>query len=70
MRAHDTQRSRVYAWERSIHGGATWMAELPLPELEQYVRRVWRSERGRVGLAKVEAPKVEARRGRSAGAWN
>lgn len=68
--SRDTQRGRVYAWERQTFGHRIWTAELALAELEALVNRIWRSERGRVGQAKRPAPIVVARRGSSAEAFS
>jgi hypothetical protein len=68
--SRDVQRSRVYAWERRIFDRAIWTATLTLEELERFVNRVWRSERGRMGQARRPAPVVAARRGSSAEAFS
>ena len=58
-RNRDNQRSRVYAWERKA---TKWFADRPLmkslEEVEEWMRPIWRAERGRVGLAKYRVPEL------------
>ncbi len=65
MRARDSQRSRVYAWERSQnHGGTQWVQTMSLDEVEAFLKPIWRTERGRYGkTAFKRAPAVQAGRG-------
>ena len=65
----DSQRSRVYAWERSIPGLHQWRGTMSLEESDALVRRVWRKERGRYGLAKHPVPTVRAGRGGGSGGY-
>lgn len=63
MRPRDNQRSRCYAWERAaakhIDGRDFYSSEFnTLEECESFMRPIWRSERGRVGLAKHRAPEL------------
>lgn len=62
MRGRDNQRSRVYAWERAASKTAQlemYMGEMELADAIEWATPIWRSERGRVGLAKVKAPTIE-----------
>lgn len=61
----DSQRSRVYAWERSQNpDGSIWKQTMSIEEVEAFVKRIWRSERGRYGKkAWQQAPMVEGYRG-------
>ena len=72
----DTQRSLVYKWEGAFwaqHTGkgdrAIWTEEMTLEECEHLVHRVWRSERGRYGRPKQDAPGVTWGRGCNATRW-
>ena len=63
FRQHDTQRSRVYAWERKavrLQGGeiytATWAT---LNEVQTWAAPIWRAERARYGKAGHAAPSIE-----------
>ena len=55
----DTQRSRVYAWERAavarVHFEPCFES---LDAAQTWARQVWRSERGRLGLPGVAPPEV------------
>ncbi len=59
----DSQRSKVYAWEQSLRDIHQARGTLDLAECAEYTKRVWRSERGRYGLAKRAIPEVRAGRG-------
>lgn len=62
-RRRDNQRSRVYAWERKIKNRDE-VAVNTIEEVARYASRIWRSERGRYGLAKTRVPEfMPARRG-------
>ncbi len=58
-RGRDKQRSRVYAFERAATKSqiyrSTWET---LDECERFLRPIWRAERGRLGLARVDMPSV------------
>lgn len=59
-RPRDNQRSRVYAWERKIagyHRPPTWKT---IDEVIAFAKPIWRSERGRYGLAGAAAPLFES----------
>lgn len=62
-RPRDRQRSRVYLWEADAEE-ATRDQQLPFPGLsslvavQEWLTPVWRSERGRYGLAHAAAPAV------------
>lgn len=59
MSKRDSQRSRVYAWERRANPAiyrATWAS---LDEVQAFALPIWRSERGRYGLAKSASPSIE-----------
>lgn len=63
-RPRDTQRSRVYAWEReacaALMGRSEFEPEFKtLEECQAYADPIWRKERGRVGLAGQVAPSIE-----------
>lgn len=63
MRPRDNQRSRVYEWERAaaknIDGRDFYSGEFEtLEECEAFMNPIWRSERGRVGLAKSKTPEL------------
>jgi hypothetical protein len=56
-RHRDNQRSRVYAWERRFR--ERWGTHYEtIDEAAAWLAPIWRSERGRVGLAKQRAPMV------------
>ncbi len=63
-RSRDNQRSKVYAWERAAVvrlGEAASLYEpdfKTLEECEEFMRPIWRKERGRVGLARQKAPEL------------
>lgn len=59
----DSQRSKVYAWERSIDGLVRGIGTLRFEEAEAMFNRIWRSERGRYGHAKRQTPVVKKGRG-------
>lgn len=54
-RKRDTQRSRVYRWERTAlkSGAPAWKT---IDEVTAWARPIWASERGRYGLAKSAPP--------------
>jgi len=55
----DVQRSRVYSWERQAVAPQHWRPCFESLEAAQaWAQQVWRSERGRLGLAGVKAPQV------------
>lgn len=58
----DSQRSRVYAFERSIPGLQARTGSMTLEAADDYAFSVWVKERGRYGFAKRTAPRVEAGR--------
>lgn len=56
-RKRDSQRSRVYAWERrAVSDYADRPTFDSLEECEAFMHPIWRTERGRMGLAKRAAP--------------
>lgn len=62
--ARDSQRSKVYAWERAcvaqLAHSSIYDAEFKtLDECAAYATPIWRKERGRVGRARVKAPTIE-----------
>lgn len=61
-RRRDTQRSLVYAWERRahLHGIAKFET---VEECAAFMAPIWRGERGRYGMAKAKAPRIEVGRG-------
>lgn len=63
MRPRDSQRSRVYAWDKAVNGGST-EGSLEIEEIEALVKRIWRAERGRYGHAAAAIPAVHDGRGR------
>lgn len=50
-RRRDSQRSAVYDWERALDGVEMFREMMTLDEVGEMVKKVWRSERGRYGLA-------------------
>jgi hypothetical protein len=59
-RGRDNQRSRVYAWEKRITKGAHYSGTLAtLEECTEFLRPIWRAERGRYGRARVAMPPIE-----------
>jgi putative metallohydrolase (TIGR04338 family) len=65
LRPRDSQRSRVYAWERvavaTLPGRNLYEAEFnKIDECDEWARPIWRKERGRVGLAGTKAPSIES----------
>lgn len=66
MKTRDSQRSAVYAWEKASIPEFYGIQPKRAPTVEDvvpFVERVWRSERGRYGLAKRPAPEVKGGRG-------
>jgi hypothetical protein len=60
----DTQRSKVYAWERRFMGSEMFFGTMKsIEEVEQFLKPIWRSERGRYGLANRPMPTLIAGRG-------
>lgn len=62
--ARDSQRSKVYAWENAcvaqLAHDSIYDAEFKtLEECADYATPVWNSERGRLGRAKILAPRIE-----------
>jgi hypothetical protein len=55
-RPRDNQRSAVYAWERKVEGYHRAPEFQAILDVERWARPIWRSERGRYGLAKSAAP--------------
>lgn len=63
MTARDTQRSRVYAWERLVAKlerrdfyAPTWDA---LEDVVSWARPIWRAERGRYGRPGAAMPAID-----------
>lgn len=58
----DSQRSRVYTWERAaakLEQRDFYEPEFrTLEECEEFMNPIWRKERGRVGQARVRAPEL------------
>jgi putative metallohydrolase (TIGR04338 family) len=69
----DTQRSRVYEWERAVikeRGVGFYDAEFEtLEECEQFMNPIWRKERGRLGLARQRAPELSRNLWGQRSAW-
>lgn len=64
LRPRDNQRSRVYAWERACieklaHSDLGVPDFATLEECASFADPIWVKERGRVGLARQEAPSIE-----------
>lgn len=62
--ARDSQRSRVYDWERAcvqqLAHSSIYDAEFKtLDECAEYATPIWNAERGRVGRAGILAPRIE-----------
>ena len=63
-RPRDRQRERVYRWER-VAAAATRAEANTQPDLAElasiqaWMNPIWRAERGRYGLAKVQPPTIE-----------
>jgi putative metallohydrolase (TIGR04338 family) len=62
--SRDNQRSKVYAWERrcvaELAHSSIYDAEFKtLEECAEYAGPIWNKERGRVGRAKIAAPRIE-----------
>lgn len=55
----DTQRSKVYAWERRIKGYHRPPEWKTLDEVIEFARPIWSAERGRYGRAGVPMPSIE-----------
>jgi putative metallohydrolase (TIGR04338 family) len=60
-RRRDSQRSRVYAWERAIRNRDE-RGFNSIDEVEAFALPIWRKERGRYGLAKAAPPRFKAAR--------
>lgn len=61
IRPRDNQRSRCYEWEnKAILTAHTTIGVryATLEECEDFMRPIWRAERGRVGLAKHRPPEL------------
>ena len=58
-RPRDNQRSRVYAWERTIKGYHARPDFKTLEECQSFLAPIWRAERGRYGRARVACPSIE-----------
>jgi hypothetical protein len=58
-RGRDTQRSRVYAWERKIKGYHRPPEWRDLDDVIAFARPIWSAERGRYGRANVPMPAIE-----------
>lgn len=58
-RRRDTQRRRVYLWERAARGASMFQELMDLDECQAMVERVWPAERGRYGRANVPAPELQ-----------
>jgi putative metallohydrolase (TIGR04338 family) len=59
MVLRDTQRCRVYAWERAAVASGHWEPCFDsLDTAQNWANQVWRSERGRLGLGGVAPPEV------------
>lgn len=59
----DNQRSKVYQWERAavkqITNASFYLPDFEtLEECEAFMNPIWRAERGRVGLARQQAPEL------------
>lgn len=59
-RPRDSQRSRVYAWQRTLNGYDCPPEWKTIQEVSAWAEPVWRTERGRYGLARKEAPEFVA----------
>lgn len=57
--SRDSQRSAVYAWERTIEGVRTSGEFLDLEEIDVFISRVWPKERGRYGRPRSKAPAIQ-----------
>lgn len=55
-RKRDNQQSLVYRWEARINPGHYRPTMTTIEEVAQWAKPIWRAERGRVGLAKQQAP--------------
>lgn len=59
MSRRDTQKSRVYAWERAVTKGACYRQTIKtVDEVAAWLQPIWRAERGRYGRAKVPMPEI------------
>jgi putative metallohydrolase (TIGR04338 family) len=60
MRKRDTQRSRVYTWERRAHPPIHSQDERfqSVEDCAAYMLPIWRSERGRYGLPNKAPPEI------------
>jgi hypothetical protein len=55
----DTQRSRVYAWERAVTAGACYSQTIKsVEEVAAFLKPIWLAERGRYGRANVPLPEI------------
>ena len=55
----DSQRSLVYRWEAKASNGSLYRPDLQsLEDVEAFLFPIWRSERGRVGLARQRPPTI------------
>lgn len=60
-RPRDKQRSRVYAWERTVKGYFNGGEQMKtIDEVIAFAKPIWAAERGRYGLAKAPAPRFES----------
>lgn len=59
-RKRDNQRSRVYAWQRRFGQYYRPPAWKTIDEVIQFAKPIWRSERGRYGMANVPMPLFES----------
>lgn len=63
-RGRDSQRSRVYAWQRRAFSDDDHYKHDPrfrdIEDAGAFMRPIWRTERGRYGLAKQPPPLVES----------
>lgn len=62
MRKRDTQRARVYAWERKVTrelGVQMSTGFMSLEECGAFIARVWPKERGRYGLPRRKVPDLQ-----------
>ncbi len=69
-RTRDSQRSAVYAWENAAvprHYSLGRNVRRDLDDVEPFVRRVWRAERGRYGLARFPVPAIRGGAGHATG---
>jgi hypothetical protein len=62
-RTRDSQRSAVYAWERVAVEGFRSDEARSVEAVAEFVKPIWRAERGRYGLAKYPPPVIRGGRG-------